>query len=78
LVGYFVEFSISNQTTSSCPWATREKVRWAAWRDGQVVYAYAIRRYISKHMVVKQIIKIARNIINSNHYISERVGRSLV
>jgi endonuclease YncB( thermonuclease family) len=26
LVGYFVEFSISNQTTSSCPWATRKKV----------------------------------------------------
>jgi endonuclease YncB( thermonuclease family) len=25
-VGYFVEFSISNQTTSSCPWATRKKV----------------------------------------------------
>jgi len=29
-------------------------------------------------MVVKQIIKIARNIMNSNYYISERLGRSLV
>jgi len=27
-------------------------------------------------MVVKQITKIARNIINSNHHISEHVGRS--
>ena len=26
MVGYFVEFSIRNQTTSSCPWATRKKV----------------------------------------------------
>ena len=26
MVGYFVEFSISNQTTSSCPWANRKKV----------------------------------------------------
>ena len=41
-----------------------------------MVYAPKIRRYSSKHKVVKQITKIARNIINSNHYISEHVVKS--
>ena len=46
LVGYFVEFSISNQTTSSCPWATREKVRWAEWRGESDLWITSLNSHL--------------------------------